>query len=570
MTNYRRVARSHGGASADNERRRPSNEGKHATRRSDRGNGQRRRQRAPKARSASVKGGESKIGDTRSAPTKPSEANEPKRSRHQRRRSGGRGRGGRSRSRANPNGAAESVLKPVEAVTSDQPVKLDQKILKKRKGRTRRGRPLGRYSMYVHVGRNATHIAVLEGRRLMEYFVSRPSNNISEIHGNIYLGKVQNVLPGMETAFIDIGTPKNAVLYQGDLQYDPAEITTSDSEPENPNAKPRIEDILEVGQSVLCQVDKNPIGPKKGARLTQEISLAGRFVVILPGSSGLGVSKRLPEGERKRLTAIIKRVHPEGHGLILRTAAENITAPEIERDIARLMGQWGDIKQLARRSSSPALLYQEPEATLRLIREELTSDYRTVVIDSPVLYEEVSDYISSIIPHLADRVRYYDTEKQKLSLFERYYVFEQLHKALNPKVWLPSGGSIIIEHTEALTVVDVNTSKNVGKSNLEDTVLENNLEAADEVAHQLRLRDIGGIIVVDFVDMEAAANRAQVVNRFKEALARDKTRTQVLDISALGLLEMTRKRNSGGLLESLSDVCDNCSGRGWQLLEDLG
>ena len=308
----------------------------------------------------------------------------------------------------------------------------------------------------------------------------------------------------------------------------------------------------------------------KGARLTQEISLAGRFVVLLPGSSGLGVSKRLPDRERKRLTAIVKPVHPKGHGLILRTAAENITAPEIERDIARLVGQWEDIEQLAERSSPPALLYRESEATLRLIREELTSDYRVVVIDNLDLYEEVSDYISSIIPHFADRVKYYDTDRQRLPLFERYYVVAQLRKAINPKVWLPSGGSIIIEHTEALTVVDVNTSKNVGKSNLEDTVLENNLEAADEVARQLRLRDIGGIIVVDFVDMDAAANRAQVVSRFKEALARDKTRTQVLDISALGLLEMTRKRIGGGLLESLSDVCECCSGPWLAIARQLG
>ena len=318
----------------------------------------------------------------------------------------------------------------------------------------------------------------------------------------------------------------------------------------------------------MCQVVKNPIGGK-GARLTQEVSLAGRFVVLLPNSPGLGVSKRLPERERKRLNTIVKPMRPKGHGLILRTSAESVTAPEIERDIARLVSQWHGIEELARRAKPPALLYQETEATLRLIREELTSDYRVVVIDDLALHDEVSGYISSVIPPLADRVEYYDADKRKLPLFERYCVVEQLQKALHPKVWLPSGGSIIIEHTEALTVIDVNTSRNVGTSSLEETVLANNLEAADEVARQLRLRDIGGIIVVDFVDMEVTANRARVVKRFKEALARDKTRTQVLNISALGLVEMTRKRIGGGLLDSLSDICDSCSGRGWTLSHDL-
>ena len=568
MTNYRQVDRFSGEASADSGRQRPSTESKRAARGVGRGNERKRRTHPSTTRSTSVSDRKPSVGDTSPALPKPPEVDGPKRPRRSRRRRGGRGRNRRGGSNVSHGENTGSVMEPVVAVTSDEPVALDQKILKRRRGRTRRGQPLGRYSMYVHVGHQATHIAVLEGRRLIEYFVSRPSDDISEIHGNIYLGRVQNVLPGMETAFIDIGTPKNAVIYRGDLQRDPAQIATTDSRVKNPDERLRIEDILKAGQPVLCQVNKNPIGAK-GARLTQEISLAGRFVVLLPGSSGLGISKRLSARERKRLTAIVKPVHPKGHGLILRTAAENITALEIERDIARLVGQWDDIKHLAHRSSPPALLYREPEATLRLIREELTSDYRVVAIDNPILYEEVSDYVSSIIPHLADRVRYYDAGRQKLPMFERYYVVTQLHKALNPKVWLPSGGSIIIEHTEALTVVDVNTSKNVGKSNLENTVLENNLEAADEVARQLRLRDIGGIIVVDFVDMEASANRTQVVKRFKEALARDKTRTQVLDISALGLLEMTRKRNGGGLLESLSDICESCSGRGWQLLDDV-
>ena len=521
--------------------------------------------RAPKGRAPKVgdsrpappvaHGQKPKIGDSRAAPA---DSGSSGRSRRGRRR-GGRGRGGRG-----GRGSVQTVSTTASG-GSDRSQKRNPGKRKSR--RTRRGQPLGRYSMYVHVGIEATHIAVLEGRRLLEYFVSRPSDDVTEIHGNIYLGRVQNVLPGMETAFVDIGTPKNAVLYSGDVKYDDSSKGKKSSSSSS-KAKPRIEDVLKDGQSVLCQVVKNPIGPK-GARLVQEISLAGRCVVLVPNSPVLGISKRLPDRKSKQLRAVLELIQPEGHGLILRTAAENVTVAEIANDVERLVQQWQKIQNLAESSTSPALLYREPEATLRLIREEFTPEFRNVTIDSRDLYEEVADYISTAIPELADRVGYYDEMDEKLSLLERYCVIEQLYKALSPKVWLPSGGSIIIEHTEALTVVDVNTSKNVGKSNLEDTVLANNLEAADELARQLRLRDIGGIIVVDFVDMEVPENRAKVVKRFKDALARDKTRTQVLDISSLGLLQMTRKRIGGGLLESLSAICEPCAGNGWHLLDDI-
>ncbi len=524
--------------------------------------------RAPKAaqpgRPGPSGGRKPQIGDTRPAPPVPAKDSGGRGS------EGGSGSGGRRRRRrrGGGRGGGQKSHAPavVEAVTYDEPVELDEKSMRGRRGRTRKGQAVGRYLMCVHVDERATQIAVLEGRRLIEFRVSRPADDVSQIHGNIYLGRVQNVLPGMETAFVDIGTPKNAVLYRGDVQYDPEEIESGRTEGDQ--AKPRIEDLLRPKQSILCQVTKNPIG-EKGARLTQDVSLAGRFVVLVPNSSGFGISKRLPDSERKRLRSILERVKPEGHGLIMRTAAEKVTAAEIERDVARLVGQWNDISKLAQSSSAPALLYREPAAPLRLIREELNSDYRGVIIDDRRLYSEVSGYVSSIIRPLADRVEYYDAGREKLPLFERYYITEQLKKALEPKVWLPSGGSLIIEHTEALTVVDVNTGKNVGKSSLEETVLANNLEAADELARQLRLRDIGGIIVVDFVDMEQAANRAQVTKRFRDALARDKTRTQVLDISGLGLMEMTRKRSGEGLLESLSDICGDCSGRGYRLMAEL-
>jgi ribonuclease E len=437
---------------------------------------------------------------------------------------------------------------------ADSQPDLDEDDLKQRRGRSRKGRPVGRYLMVVSKQADATHIAVLEGRTLIEYYVSRPSDDVYQIHGNIYLGRVQNVLPGMEAAFVDIGTPKNAVIYRGDVQLD-----KDDFEGDQSHAK--IEHMLKARQGILCQVTKNPIA-HKGARLTTEVSLPGRFVVLVPNSSTYGISKRLPDDERARLRQILDRVRPAGHGLIVRTAAENVTAAEIERDVAGLVQQWQEIEALARRSKAPALLYQEPDMSVRVIREEFNKEYRGVVIDDETMYREVADYVSIISPGLADRVEFYDREVEKISLFERFHVHEQLHKALDRKVWLPSGGSLIIESTEALTVIDVNTGKNVGSSNLEDTVFQNNLEAAEGIAQQLRLRDIGGIIVIDFVDMESKRNRDEVMRVFRSALSRDKTRTQVFDISDLGLAEMTRKRIGEGLLESLSRACPHCEGRG--------
>jgi ribonuclease E len=365
----------------------------------------------------------------------------------------------------------------------------------------------------------------------------------------------------MEAAFVDIGTPKNAVLYRGDVQYDREDLVEGGS-------AARIEQLLRPGQSILCQVTKNPIGTK-GARLTQEVSLPGRFVVLLPNSDTYGISKRLSDDERRRLRKVLDDVRSPGHGLIVRTAAEGASADELRRDVALLEKQWREIEAAAKRSTAPTLLYREPDLAVRIIREEFNSEYRGVVIDDAALYEQVHDYVESISPELADRVEYYDPEEDPLPIFERFHVHEQIHKAIDRKVWLPSGGSLIIERTEALTVIDVNTGKNVGSSSLEETVYRNNLEAADEIARQLRLRDIGGIIVIDFIDMEIRRNRDDVVRSFREALARDKTRTQVFDISDLGLLEMTRKRVSEGLVESFSSVCPVCNGRGIVLDETL-
>ncbi|HEX3841794.1 MAG TPA: Rne/Rng family ribonuclease [Acidimicrobiales bacterium] len=449
----------------------------------------------------------------------------------------------------NDNGASVDSLSPVRS--ADDAINSNR-----RGGRERRGKAVGRYMMVVHVQPETTQIALLEGRTLVEHYVSRKSDDANQIDGNIYRGRVQNVLPGMEAAFIDIGTPKNAVLYRGDVRYDKDDIESGAS-----SSQPRIEEVLRPGQSILCQVTKNPIGAK-GARLTQEVSIPGRFVVLVPDSTAFGISKRLDDSERKRLRKIVDAVRPKGHGLIVRTAAAGASAEELQSDVDRLVSQWEGIRAAAAKGQGAALLYREPVTAVRVIREELNREYRAVVIDDLALFEQVRDYVGAVNPELADRVEYFDPAEEPLPVFERYHVHEQLHKALDRKVYLPSGGSLVIDRTEALTVIDVNTGKNVGTTNLEETVYRNNLEAAEEVARQLRLRDIGGIIVIDFIDMEIRENRDKVSSALRSALARDKTRTQIFDISELGLVEMTRKRVSEGLIESLSTVCEVCEGRG--------
>ena len=457
-------------------------------------------------------------------------------------------RGGRNRRRR--TGGDRDSSRPNSPVF----VETDAELIERRRGKERNGRPLGRYMMVVQARKEFTQVAMLEGRSLIEHYVSRPADDSEQIHGNIYLGRVQNVLPGMEAAFVDIGTPKNAVLYRGDVQFDKEDVVEQGPEP-------RIEHVLQARQLILCQVTKNPIG-SKGGRLTQEVSLPGRFVVLIPDSRTYGISKRLPDDERRRLRSILDRVKPDEHGIIVRTAAENATEHELRTDMTRLLALWEEIKEKSKKASSPTLLYREPPLAVRVIREEFSSDYRGIIIDERELYEEVRQYIGDFNPEFLDRVEFYDTQAEGLSLFENQHVHEQIHKALDIKVWLPSGGSLVIEHTEALTVIDVNTGKNVGKTNLEETVFSNNIEAADEIARQLRLRDIGGIIVIDFIDMEIRENRRKVLDRFKGALSRDKTRTQVFDISELGLVEMTRKRIGEGLLTNFVDSCPTCEGRG--------
>jgi ribonuclease E len=392
-------------------------------------------------------------------------------------------------------------------------------------------------------------IAVLEDRELVEHYITRPGAH--SMVGNIYLGRVQNVLPGMEAAFVDVGRGRNAVLYAGEVNYD--------EEVEGP--PPRIEQVLKSGQSVLVQVTKDPIGGK-GARLTAQISLPGRYVVLVPASEVFGISRRLEDSERRRLRAAVKKVRPPEHGVIVRTAAEGAGEEDLAADVERLVKEWAAIEKSAKRGKAPRLIYEEPELTVRVVRDLFTGgEFREIVTDSSSVRDRVASYLQEVAPDLVEKVLLHDKDKP-LPLFEEFHVVEQIHKALDRKVWLPSGGYIIIERVEAMTVIDVNTGKHVGKTNLEETVVKTNVEAAQEIARQLRLRDIGGIIIIDFIDMLLEKNKDLVINTLKEAMAEDKTRSQVFDITPLGLLEVTRKRVSAGLLESFSETCPTCEGRG--------
>ncbi len=408
--------------------------------------------------------------------------------------------------------------------------------------------------MLVTEGAERTQIGVLEGRTLVEHYVTRKAGR--SLVGNIYAGRVQNVLPGMEAAFVDIGRGRNAVLYAGEVNY---------SEEDLDGEAPRIEKALKPGQSILVQVTKDPIGAK-GARLTTQVSLAGRYLVLQPEDSTFGISRRLPEEERVRLREILKEVRPKGLGLIVRTAAEGAGADDLRADLARLQARWEAIERKARKASPPAVIYQEPELVVRVIRDIFSPDFVELVVDAPGLYERVRAYLEEVAPDLLPKMHSHDG---RLPLFEQHRVSEQIHKALERKVWLPSGGSLVIDQTEAMTVVDVNTGKYVGKSNLEETVVATNLEAAEEIVRQLRLRDIGGIIIIDFIDMLFERNQQAVVERLRAALAKDKTKSQVMEVSSLGLVQMTRKRVSGGLLDSFSETCPTCEGRGVVITHEI-
>ena len=402
--------------------------------------------------------------------------------------------------------------------------------------------------MVVRQRDDYTQIAVIEDNVLVEHYVARESQ--VSIIGNVYLGKVQNVLPSMEAAFVDIGAGRNAVLYAGEVDW-----TTFG------NGKARkIEDALSPGQSILVQVSKDPIG-QKGARLTSQISLPGRFLVLVPGGQTSGISRKLPENERARLKTLLKEVLPENTGVIVRTAAEGATEDQLTRDVTALTARWEVIEGKVAAGKAPELLYSEPDLMIKVVRDLFNEDFQGLVVEGDDAWDMIKGYTDHVAPDLTDRVKRW--EDKDTDAYTSYRLDEQIHKALDRKVFLPSGGSLVIDRTEAMTVVDVNTGKYTGSGgNLEETVTKNNLEAAEEVVRQLRLRDIGGIIVVDFIDMVLESNRDLVLRRLVECLGRDRTRHQVAEVTSLGLVQMTRKRIGTGLLESFSHECDHCHGRG--------
>ncbi|MFD9739579.1 translation initiation factor IF-2 N-terminal domain-containing protein [Umezawaea sp. NPDC059074] len=405
-------------------------------------------------------------------------------------------------------------------------------------------------TMVVRERGDRTQIGVLEDGVLVEHFVT--SSGTGSLVGNVYLGRVQNVLPSMEAAFIDIGRGRNAVLYAGEVDWDAAGLEGKSR---------KIEQALSSGDSVLVQVTKDPVG-HKGARLTTQISLPGRFLVYVPGGGATGISRKLPDNERKRLKDILKRVVPEDAGVIIRTASEGIAEDELGRDVTRLQAQWQVIKDKAAtpKAQAPQLLYEEPDLLVKVVRDLFTEDFSALIVQGADAWETIDGYVRHVAPDLQDRLRKHIGQSDA---FVEHRIDEQLLKALDRKVWLPSGGYLVIDRTEAMTVIDVNTGKFTGSGgNLEETVTRNNLESAEEIVRQLRLRDIGGIIVIDFIDMVLESNRDLVLRRLTECLGRDRTRHQVAEVTSLGLVQMTRKRVGTGLLEAFSTTCEHCRGRG--------
>ncbi|MDQ4213053.1 Rne/Rng family ribonuclease [Microbacterium capsulatum] len=469
------------------------------------------------------------------------------------------------RTRSRGEGEQPRQRRVVEYITEPKAIKGSTR-LEAKKQRRRDGRDAGRRrpvvteaeflarreavdrEMIVRSKNGRTQIAVLEDNVLVEHYVAR--NQDASLIGNVYLGRVQNVLPSMEAAFVDIGRGRNAVLYSGEVDWDGVETG---------NQPRRIELALKPGDRVLVQVTKDPVG-HKGARLTSQISLPGRYLVYVPNGSMNGISRKLPDTERARLKRILKEVLPESSGVIVRTAAEGATEEQLTNDVQRLTAQWSYIQKQVESQQAPALLHAEPDLLVKIVRDVFNEDFTRMRIQGADAGRTIRSYLESVAPDLLERVEAYEDESDP---FDAYRVTEQIEKALDRKVWLPSGGSLVIDRTEAMTVVDVNTGKFVGSGgNLEETVTKNNLEAAEEIVRQLRLRDIGGIIVVDFIDMVLESNRDLVLRRLVECLSRDRTKHQVAEVTSLGLVQMTRKKLGLGLLETFSEPCEVCAGRG--------
>jgi ribonuclease E len=450
---------------------------------------------------------------------------------------------------APPKRVRDEKPAPSRDERQDEPGAKSRRSRGRSRARTRR-RPSRRVAtdrvMLVHGTEDHIEIAILEEERIVEHYVATDRDR--SMVGNVYLGRVQNVLPGMEASFVDFGEGRNGVLYAREVG-----ITTDEGD-----EIPRIETVLKSGQVILVQVTKDPM-KGKGARLTAQVSLAGRHLVLVPNAGSIGVSRRLSDKERERLRDLAHKMKPEPHGLIVRTAAEGVSELDLQKDLERVLESWNEIEKKAASGKAPQLLYQEPELELRVIRDLFNRAISKAVVDDRDLEDKLRSYVRETSPDLDHRLELYDGE---LPIFEEFRVAEQIRKSLDRRVWLPSGGHIVMDRTEAMTVVDVNTGKFVGKTNLEETVFKTNQEAAVEVARQLRLRDVGGIIVIDFIDMEDQKNRDELIKTFRRELERDLSRTQVFDVSPLGLVQMTRKNVSTGIIEAFSDRCPHCEGRG--------
>ena len=399
-----------------------------------------------------------------------------------------------------------------------------------------------------------TRLAVMEDGRLCEIYYERGSR--TKLAGNIYAGRVQNVLPGMNAAFVDIGLNKNAFLYAGDILVD----TRDDQLLQTRLEGARIEKLVRPGQMILVQVVKEP-GGSKGPRVSCSVTLPGRLCVLLPTIEYTGVSKKIDGGgERKRLlgaaSALAER---HGAGIIVRTAAEGTSAEEIEADYLRLMEMWEKIRTAGSCSAVPRLIQDDGSLLLRSVRDMLDDSVESLRTDDPSIFEELNRTAVMLTPRLAGRIELVESQTP---LFDLYRVDHQLEKAFSRHVYLKSGGTIVVDNTEAMTVIDVNTGKFTGRKNLRETIFSLNCEAADEIARQLRLRDIGGIVIIDFIDMDSAEDRQALLDHFREILKNDRNRTNVLGMTALGLVEMTRKKVRRPLTKQLMRDCSACLGAG--------
>ncbi|MDL2328520.1 Rne/Rng family ribonuclease [Desulfosarcina sp. OttesenSCG-928-A07] len=430
----------------------------------------------------------------------------------------------------------------------------------------------------INAADHETRVALVEDETIVELFIER--KGIRDNTGNIYKGRVQRVLPGMQAAFVDIGLPQAAFIYVDDVvgdaarknaagplpwqpqSDDDAEAMASDDPmvPDMPAPREKIETILTEGQDILVQMSKSPMGTK-GARITSNISLPGRFLVLMPTSAHIGVSRRIEdETERLRLKSIVGELSDDAAmGYIVRTAAEGVSPEKLAYEMGFLNNLWRNIQEKYKTLGSPAILHQELDLSLRSVRDLLVQEAKTLIIDSPKDYESVLAFLDTFNPVLKASVSLYQGQEP---IFDAYNIEGDISRILKRKVWLKSGGYIIIEHTEALVAIDVNTGRYVGRHNLEETILKTNLEAVKEIAYQIRLRDIGGIIIIDFIDMEKKANQEKVFTALSEAFTKDRSKTHILPMSELGLIQMTRKRTRKSLNRLMCDPCPYCDGQG--------